>query len=377
MPEPLRNTLLTTHPGKFVYTVLTLFLNAARLPLWMIYFIPSVLRQNPKWTWKQAVRVRVVRAFLYWCSQVEMITPFDLTSGAEKDQWVNLSPVDSRYYTGVASGDPSIRPSKTGATWYPAVPTTTPTKVVLHFHGGAFVIGDGRIEDAGFLTGAFLKHAKVNYVCSVNYRLASNDGGRFPAALQDAITSYVYLVDALKIHPKDITFSGDSAGANLVFALLKYIADNGKTVGLEAPGAAWLWSPWVDPVGGNARFSESPNEPTDYISPAFGAWGARCYLPLKETDLTNSYIDILHHPFKTETPLYFSVGENEMLLHDDFVTAERFEQLGNNVTKSLEARCPHDTILVGAKTGFEREACEAAQKAGIWLDGIVSRNMKG
>lgn len=372
MPEPRRNTLLTAYPGKFVYTVLTIFLNAARLPLWMIYFIHSGLRQNPKWTWKQAVRIRAVRAILHWCSKVEMITPFDLTPGAEKDQWVNLSPVDSKYYTGVVVGDTSIKPSKIGATWYPSIPTQTTTKVVLHFHGGAFVVGDGRNKDAGFLANTLLKHAKVNYICSINYRLSSNTGGRFPAALQDAITSYVYLVHTIKINSRDITFSGDSAGANLVFALLKYIADNGKTVGLESPGAAWLWSPWVDPVGGNPRFNQSPNEPTDYLSPAFGAWGARCYLPLKSTKITDSYIDILHHPFRTDTPLYFSVGENEVLMRDDFETAEKFEKLGNKVAISLEERCPHDIILVGAKTGFGREACEAAQKAGAWLDGITS-----
>lgn len=301
---------------------------------------------------------------------MEMITPFDLTPGAEKDQWVNLSPVESKYYTGVAVGDPTIKPAKIGATWYPSVPNKPSTKVVLHFHGGAFVIGDGRIKDAGFLADTLIKHAKVNYVCSVNYRLASNPGGRFPAALQDAITTYVYLINTIKINPKDIIVSGDSAGGNLVFSLLRYVVDNGKTVGLKTPGAAWLWSPWVDPVGGTdiTRFYQSPNEPTDYVNPAFGAWGARCYMPLKESKTTTEYIDILHHAFKTETPLYFSVGEKEMLLHDDFETAENFEKLGNNVTKSMEERCPHDTILVGAKTSFDKEAIAAAQKAGAWLN---------
>ena len=85
-------------------------------------------------------------------------------------------------------------------------------------------------------------------------------------------------------------------------------------------------------------------------------------MPLKETAQTNAYIDFVHNPFKTETPLYFSMGESEMLLHDDLDTAEAFEKLGNSITKSIEDRCPHDVILVGAKTSFHKEAQAAAQK---------------
>ncbi|CAF9915437.1 MAG: hypothetical protein GOMPHAMPRED_000756 [Gomphillus americanus] len=369
MPEPDRNTLYTTHPGKFAYTFYSILLGIARLPLWMIYFIPTGLRQHPKWTWKQAVGVRFVRAFLYWCCSVEMVTPYNLTPGSEKDQWVTFVPAKSKHYTGVATADPEIKPGKTGATWYPSVPAKSATKVVLHFHGGAFVIGDGRVQDCGFLAGTLLKEAKVNYVCAVNYRLASNDGGRFPAALQDAITSYIYLTETLQISPRDIIFSGDSAGGNLVLCLLKYIANYGNVTGLTTPAAAWLWSPWVDPVGGTdpVRYYKSPNGSTDYVAHAFGVWGARCYMPLQESKLNDSYIDFKHHPFKTGVPLYFSIGGAEMLLEDDIETAEQFERVGNNVTKSLEEYCPHDIMLVGKNTNFDKEAAVAAQKAGTWL----------
>ena len=46
------------------------------------------------------------------------------------------------------------------------------------------------------------------------YRLASHPNSRFPAALQDAVTYYSYLLQ-LGIPASKTVFSGDSAGRNL------------------------------------------------------------------------------------------------------------------------------------------------------------------
>lgn len=50
------------------------------------------------------------------------------------------------------------------------------------------------------------------------YRLASDSSTRFPAAMQDRLTAYMYLLGQ-GVSPEDIVLSGDSAGANLVVAL--------------------------------------------------------------------------------------------------------------------------------------------------------------
>jgi len=109
------------------------------------------------------------------------------------------------------------------------------------------VIGDGRQDDCGFAAKTLLQHTSATHVLCPQYRLASNPGGRFPSQLQDAITSFLYLIEELKVPANQITISGDSAGGNLCLALLRYIADNLKAA-VPSPGCAFLWSPWVDPV---------------------------------------------------------------------------------------------------------------------------------
>lgn len=56
------------------------------------------------------------------------------------------------------------------------------------------------------------------------YRLASDSSTRFPAAMQDGLTAYMYLLGQ-GVSPRDIVLSGDSAGANLVVALVRYLTE--------------------------------------------------------------------------------------------------------------------------------------------------------
>ena len=71
------------HPFKFIWTLLAIVFNAVRVPFWAFYFLPSFLRPNPKWTYMQAVSVRVLRAYVQYMWQVEMKTPLSLKPGKE------------------------------------------------------------------------------------------------------------------------------------------------------------------------------------------------------------------------------------------------------------------------------------------------------
>ena len=128
---------LTYQPFKGLWTLLALTFNAIRLPFWLLYFIPRSLRQHPRWTYLQAVRVRLVRAFVYNSSVVKVKTPLTLEPGKEGDQFVVMGKAEDRYYTGVTMKDTMVRPEKIGGTWYPRVPRDAKDAgiVVLHFHG--------------------------------------------------------------------------------------------------------------------------------------------------------------------------------------------------------------------------------------------------
>lgn len=76
------------------------------------------------------------------------------------------------------------------------------------------------------------------------YRLASR-AHPFPAAVQDFLTAYQYVLGH-GVPPRDLVLTGDSAGANLVLALLRYLAAQG----LPQPGGAVAFSPWVEVTAG-------------------------------------------------------------------------------------------------------------------------------
>jgi len=68
--------------------------------------------------------------------------------------------------------------------------------------------------------------AHFSHACFLpQYRLASNPGGRFPAQLQDAVTSLLYLTMRCKFRQEDHYLRRQCRG-NLCLALLRYIADN-------------------------------------------------------------------------------------------------------------------------------------------------------
>jgi acetyl esterase/lipase len=232
------------------------------------------------------------------------------------------------------------------------------------------VIGDGRDQDTGFLTRTIVKHARVTHVFTPQYRLSSNEGGRFPAALQDAITSYSYLINTLKIPAGRITFSGDSAGGNLALTLLRYVAVHGDEVGLPAPGCIWLWSPWVDVEAARnpKNISESPQYPTDYLGSGFGLWGVTTFCPHgKGLDGASPWISPLNHPFESKTPIWIQTGDSEVLYDDDVKLAGQLKEAGNKVGLEVTKGVPHDIILVGPLVGFTKEAADAAKKAGEFL----------
>lgn len=205
-----------------------------------------------------------------------MKTPLSLLPQAEKERWTVVQPADKLSYMGVANADPDIKPEQVGGTWYPAKISVSgkPGIVILHFHGGAYVIGDGRTKDAGFAAKTLIAETDATHVFAPQYRLSSNPGCRFPAALQDAITAYVYLIKVEGISPTKIVLSGDSAGANLALSLTRYLTEHGANVGLAGPMATLLWSPWVSPGRSvtTEAFDSSPNIRTDYITTAFGRW---------------------------------------------------------------------------------------------------------
>ncbi len=93
----------------------------------------------------------------------------------------------------------------------PTAPGKQP--LLLFFHGGGFMYGDLDSHDASC---RFLAERAGVRVLAVDYRLAPEH--RFPAAYDDAVAAYRWLVDhaaEVGADPERLAVGGDSAGGNL------------------------------------------------------------------------------------------------------------------------------------------------------------------
>lgn len=230
----------------------------------------------------------------------------------------------------------------------------------------------------GFLAKVILENARVDAVFAVRYRLSGYGGQNpFPAALQDVLTSYLYLVRTLRLDPAGVTVSGDSAGGNLVIGLLRYIEEHGAALGIPRPGRAFLVAPWVAPAhsfAAEGSLDSHPRAQTDFLPASFLQFGARAYsgdLGV-EGGRRHPYVTPLGHPFRTPVPILVSVGSVEILEAD--VTAWVEEMRGaagagqDAVQLYYEEGAPHDTLLCGGSIGFDASAVKVAARLGEFID---------
>ncbi|KAL2019089.1 hypothetical protein VTK56DRAFT_10120 [Thermocarpiscus australiensis] len=354
-------TLLTT---PFLLTHFTLNILLCLLP-WT--------RPTKEWSINQAARMRVVRLVLLYWSRLRWGDKLSLRPGRERNRFEVMHPASPKLYRGALS-DATILPESIGTTWTPARPPPAALvrpelTVVLHFHGGGFAVGNGRDEDTGYLARTLIKHMGCKLVCTPQYRLSSSGiNGRFPAPVQDAVTAYLWLLKSKGIPPRQIIVSGDSAGATIALGLVRYIREHGAELGMPAPGAVALWSPWVDVAAALRQdMRASPNYRTDYLNREFGQWGAASVSGYGAVDPSGPYLAPLHHPFKhaggADMPIFVHGGDREVLWDAIQDFAQRYGDMGWKVYLDRSHHCPHDILLLGSRIGFEREAEAAAAEA--------------
>ncbi len=157
-------------------------------------------------------------------------------------------------------------------------------------------------------------------VLNLDYRLAPEDP--FPAALEDVVAAFDGLLEQ-GLAPSRIVLAGDSAGGGLCLATLLALRDRGCSL----PAAAVAISPWVD----LACACHNGNDPVV----AQGAWDVfgRCYAG--ERNLRDPLISPLYGDLTGLPPLYLSVGDNEVLLAEVELFADKARAVGVEVTQCV------------------------------------------
>jgi monoterpene epsilon-lactone hydrolase len=200
-----------------------------------------------------------------------------------------------------------------------SVNETVRTSAILYLHGGAYNMGSARTHRE--LAARISKAAGARSLL-INYRLAPEYP--YPAALEDAVTAYRWLLKN-GYSPDKIVIAGDSAGGGLTIATLLVLRDSG----IPLPSAAVCLSPWANLE--EPEESMSTGVGTDpFVSPDWLESMAHNYVA--DCDPHLPLISPVHADFRGLPPILIQVGSDETLLSDSTRLAGQGRKAGVKVT---------------------------------------------
>jgi acetyl esterase/lipase len=202
-------------------------------------------------------------------------------------------------------------------------------KIVLYLHGGGYTCGS--IKSHTGLIGKIALETGIPHL-AINYRLAPEH--TYPAALDDALKAYLWLLKKEHFKPDDIILMGDSAGGGLALAVLLKI----KAMGLSNPLAAVTLSPWTDlTVSGDSALSNPEKDPILEV-PKAREW-AQWYAG--ETSLEDPFVSPVFGDLSDLPPILIQVGTDEILLSDAVRFSVFAAMKDSDVTLMIEEDMPH------------------------------------
>lgn len=196
--------------------------------------------------------------------------------------------------------------------------------VILQLHGGGYM---GAVRNAYYVfAGLYNEVSRGCNVLTPDYRVAPEHP--YPAALEDALASYQWLLDK-GYYGEQIIVAGDSAGGGLAMALCMYLKDHH----MPMPGGVIAMSPWTDLTASGESYTTNyekdllfgnTKESLIYVNDYAG-----------DHDKMDYYISPLFGDFRGFPPMLIQVGSLEMLLSDSVSVAAKARQHGIRVRLSI------------------------------------------
>lgn len=220
----------------------------------------------------------------------------------------------------------------------PALRVYTPAErqsdaALLWIHGGGFVIGGAKQDDA-FCAGTSRELGIM--VVSVDYRLAPESP--FPAPLDDCHATIRWMRDdseALGIDPARIAVGGQSAGGGLAATLVQRLHDEGR-----GAVAQWLFSPMLDD---RTAARHALDEPAHLIwNNRLNRIGWRAFLGAEPGSMLPDYaaaarrLDLTGLP-----PAWIGIGALDLFKDEEVDYARRLREAGVPVTSEIVPGAPH------------------------------------
>lgn len=173
--------------------------------------------------------------------------------------------------------------------------------VILYLHGGGFTCGG--IEYAKAFGITLAERFGVNVFCP-GYRLAPEHP--FPAALEDTLESYRYLLEC-GYGPEEILLCGESAGGGLCYSLCLKLKEESTPL----PSGIIAISPWTDlTLSGDSYESNGKSDPA--LTLDFVSFCANAYT----NDTENYFVSVIRGDLSSMPPSLIFAAENELLLSD-------------------------------------------------------------
>lgn len=228
------------------------------------------------------------------------------------------------------------------AEWVIADDVETDAPVALYFHGGAYLCGT--LEQYRNATVGLSRAAQVR-VLSVDYRLAPEHP--HPAAFEDALLAYRWVLEQLGVAPTRVMIAGDSAGASIAIGMVKDAIE----LGLAAPCCIVTNSPFADMALSSASLNDASlnlNEPNK----ATIEWLAQTYLQAGQVapDKSLSATDPRHSPVYRDLrglpPLLVQTGGLDNLKDDGKRLTIQAERCGVAVQHTEYADSGHIWIVL-------------------------------
>lgn len=215
------------------------------------------------------------------------------------------------------------------AYWLTAPEAATSSNVLFYLHGGGYYLGS--LRSHGPLV-AHIGRATGRRVLFPEYRLTPEHS--FPAAFDDTLAAWRWLVTLGCIDPGKVLLAGDSVGAALALALLHTLRDAGEPL----PAATLLISPLLDLTASGASMTTRAEQDPVFTREAVISLGATY---LNGADVRSPTASPLFASQAGLSPLLVQVGGAEVLLSDSERLAEAAAKVGVDVTLHVAEGLPH------------------------------------
>ena len=210
-------------------------------------------------------------------------------------------------------------------------------RVILYLHGGGYTAG-GLDYAKGF--GALLAAQTHVTVLCIAYRLAPEH--KFPAAQDDAMDAYQYLLDS-GYAPDKIAVAGESAGGGLALSLVLRLRDEGKPL----PTCIVAISPWADLTLSGSSYNNNVRLDPTLIRESL-AYYVIAYAAGHEDE---AYVSPVLGDFAKFPPTLLFAGSDEILLSDAKTVYKRLKKAGVDTKLVVEEGMWHVYPLYGTPEG--------------------------